>query len=337
MKALKEPLLAAAIAFVWIAAATDGSALACTVNGVMDTTITAALKGGDAVINFSGTCSENIFVRRDGVTINDVDPPTSVIEGEVWVIAATGVTLSNLTVTGNPSSTAGIAVSPRDSAQIFLDNVSIDAKEEGLYVVRASEARLENTRITTRNSDTALGAVDNSMVMVYSGNTITLNGDQPNACCALGVERNSEIRLAGGNTVIVSRRAGTGATTAAWVRTNGVLRVDNAKGIGGTSPPHAANTIQGDLVLDRHGVADIRDAQISGNISVNIQSLLILGERIFGAGPVTVDGNITVNGNSIVEFASTLPSINGDVKCADPLSRITGTATVSGKITCPSF
>ena len=75
MKALKEQLLAVVIAFVWISAAVDGSALACTVNGVVDTTIAAALRGGDPVINFSGTCSETIFIRRDGVTINGVDPP----------------------------------------------------------------------------------------------------------------------------------------------------------------------------------------------------------------------------------------------------------------------
>jgi hypothetical protein len=322
---------------VWIAAATDGSALACTVNGVADTTIAAALKGTDPVINFSGTCSETIAIRRDGVTISGVDPPTSVIRGEVTVIAATGVTLSNLTVTGNPSSSAGIAVFARESAQIFLDNVNIDTLEEGLYVSRASEARLENTKITSRNSDTALGVVDNSMVMLFAGNTITLIGDQPNACCTLSAERNSEIRLAGGNTVLVSRGAGTGATTAVWIGTNAALRMDNLKGIGGTAPPHGPNTIQGDIDLKRHSVADIRDAQISGNISVKLQSLLTLGEKLFGAGTVTANGNITANGNSIIEFASTSPSINGDVNCVDPLSRITGTATVSGKITCPSF
>ena len=89
--------------------------------------------------------------------------------------------------------------------------------------------------------------------------------------------------------------------------------------------------------MHRHSVADIRDLQISGNISVNIQSVLALGATHLGAGPVTVNGNITVNGNSIVEFVTDRPSINGDVKCVDPLSRITGTAKVSGKITCPSF
>lgn len=337
MKALKEPLLAAVIAFAWIAVATDGSALACTVNGVADTTIAAALRSGDPVINFAGKCSENIVIRRGGVTINGVDPATSVIEGEVAVVAATGVTLSNLTVTGNPSSTAFTAVLGRDSAQIFLNNVSIDAQEEGLYVVRASEARLENTRITTKNSDVAVGATDNSMVMLYAGNTITLNGDQPNACCALAADRNSEIRLAGGNTVTVLRGTGPSAATAAEIATNAALRMDNLGGIGGTLTPHGPNTIQGDLKLHRHGVADIRDAQISGNISVNIQSVLALGATHLGAGPVTVNGNITVNGNSIVEFVTDRPSINGDLKCVDPQSRITGTAKVSGKITCQSF
>ncbi len=337
MKALNEQLLAAVIAFAWIAVATDGSALACTVNGVADTTIAAALKGSDPVINFSGTCSETIFIRRDGVTINGVDPPTSVIEGEVTVTAAKGVTLSNLTVTGNPSSTAGIAVLVRDGAQAFLNNVNIDAKEEGMFVLRVAEARLENTKIISKNSDIALGALDNAMVMLYAGNTITLNGDQPNACCALDAERNSEIRLGGGNTVTVSRGTGTGVTTAAWVGRNGVLRVDNLGGIGGTSTPHGPNTMQGDIELTEHGIADIRDLQITGNISVNIQSVLVLGTPHLGLGQVTVNGNITVNGNSIVEFVTDRPSIKGDVKCVDPLSRITGTAPVSGKITCQSF
>jgi hypothetical protein len=337
MKALKEPWLAVVIAFVWIAAAADGSALACTVNGVADTTIAAALKGSDPVINFSGTCSETIFIRRDGVTINGVDPPTSVIEGEVTVTAAKGVTLSNLTVTGNLSSTAGIAVLVRDGAQAFLDNVNIDAKEEGMYVLRLAEARLENTKITTRNSDVALGATDSSMVMLYSGNTITLYGDQPNACCALAADRNSEIRLAGGSTVTVLRKTETSAVTAVSLYTNAVLRVDNLGGIGGTSTPHGPNIMHGDLELHRHSVADIRDLQISGNIRVNIQSVLALGATHLGAGPVTVNGNITVNGNSIVEFVTDRPSVSGDIKCVDPLSRITGTAKVSGKITCPSF
>ena len=332
MNTLKPLLAAATTVIAWLAVNAGASALACSVsgNGLPYPSISAALASGASFISFTGTCTESLFIVRDNVVINGAGPSMSTIGGEVFIGAATGVRLNNLAITGLPLSdpaNSGIAVSLFNNAQASISGCTIDTQEEGLFAGRNSSARLTNDTISS-SADTALEAGDNSVVLLFTGNTVTLDGNQPNASATVTVARNSVVRMGGGNTIMVSppgvgTGTGTGTTLAVSIFENSTLRQDNSSGFGGVSPPHGSDTIQGDIMLFRHGVADIRAAQLSGNVTLNTQSILTLGDRGFGAGQVTINGNTTANGNSIVEFASTAPTVNGSIACLDTLSQLT--------------
>lgn len=280
----------------------------CNAGGSIQTEIDNA----EFPIEFTGTCNEFVSVFRDGTTIRGLsgNPANDVITGGLSIFGATRVRIENLTING---SSLGI----HDGAYAIITNTTIANTDNGVFVVRNSGARFNGSTLGP-------ALVDDGNVscgpLCISGNSfarlrdtsVTGATNNPAIGAALTVFRDSSVELRGGNTIV-----NTGTQKAIGVFHDSSVRQDNPTGLG-------TDVITGGIDVANMSYFDLREATVTGNVSVSLHSVFKVGSTGFGGDPslIVFNGDMSLSQDSAMTLASTLITINGTLTCADKESSI---------------
>ena len=119
---------------------------AATVNCGTDTigdVLAAATPGGRLTITINGTCTENVTITRDDVTLEG-NGGSDVVDGQISINGARRVMIKNLTVTG-----PGAGISGFENASFTVEESTIDANgTDGIQVHDGANANILNNTIT---------------------------------------------------------------------------------------------------------------------------------------------------------------------------------------------
>jgi hypothetical protein len=320
------------IAIVLAVASMPTAAEAVTVNcNTPAHTISGALALGAKDITVVGTCTENVEIRQDDVTIEGIGAATVV--GQLFVNGANRVTVKNLTVQGAPQpADSGILIDRGGSA--VLDHVTVRNAVTGVDATGSSYVEIINGSLfenntadgirvqlgssgvvkdsTSRNNGdggvtvTRGGSVElvhNSFVdnvgfqvFITEGSTGFLEGNTLTAAGedeGLGVFRNATARLRGDNTITAQAGALDIQRTGVFIQAFG------------------HDVVNGPIAMFTLGNVDIRDAVINGDVNIDDHSVVTLR-----SDSTTVNGNIGLARDSGLSLEGPV-IINGSIDCAD--------------------
>jgi len=148
---------------------------ATTVNCNRGQKITTALDAGFNEIKVVGTCTENVEIRDDDVTIEGVG--AAKVVGGLFVNGAQRVTIKNLTVEGGtprPEGTSGVLVRSGASLEV-VKVLSQNVTGEGVVIDRGASAILDQVT-SQNNSGIGIYATGNSYLEVRNGSVVQNNG-----------------------------------------------------------------------------------------------------------------------------------------------------------------
>jgi Right handed beta helix region len=270
----------------FVLAATAGPtaalALATTVHCPGET-IAAALDSGFDEITLDGTCTENVEIRQDGVTIQGDGDDT--VKGELFVNGAQRVTIQNLKILGE--GTPGLnGIVSINSAAVRIANVTIEGiGDHGVIVLHGASADLN--QVTVRNSTRGIVAEDNgsfqavnSLVEGSNDIAVVINRGSSGVVIESTIQNNSGIgilfALGGGGNIINST-----------IQNNGGLGIAVTRG---ASAAIEGNTIQGSPlgVSVDSATAELANNVISTSLSDDAALDMVWGASVFLAGGNTL-------------------------------------------------
>ena len=334
-------LAAAGIGGLLVAGHAAPALATCTVtgDGTPFATIQAAVNAGALTIAFTGTCDPQVSISHHPavslVGTGDFSADNVITQG-MSVNGSPGVWITNVQIGGDTSVDTGIVFS--DGANVSVFSSTIQTTLQGVAVVRGSVASFFNSSIQGRTLGTSnanpsnVFAGDNSMIQL-SFTTITMNENNAKVG-TLAADRNSSLLLRGGNSV-----TNTGSVPAIQVFGNSSLRQEDLP-LEGTSGDVTPDAIVGGMAIFGKSYADVRDATITGNVTVDLDSVFrVAGPAAFGSEPgdVSITGNITASRASGLAFGSSLITVTGNVTCSDGSSHMSGSPTITGTKSCTGF
>lgn len=240
-------------------------AFAATVNcptgaGADYASITAALAADESLIEFRGTCVENVILPSETQLVGD--DSTAVLDGFITIrLGAAIVTLGSFRMIADHD----ILVAFASFADIF--RVTVD---RGLLEVRnSSGVVLEDVSITSPADDQAIRVQRGSTIELFDGNTIT---GTSTFTPAITVNNGSNLVSSGDSTIVGSPVA---------------LQVDI-----GSSASVLNGVLTGTVLTENQSTLVFRPAaSVVGNIEVRRDSALI--NDSISDGDVSVSGNVT--------------------------------------------
>ncbi len=302
---------------------------AVTVNCGTDTigdVLAAATPGGRLTITINGTCTENVTIERNKVTLQGGSGGG--VTGTITIPSARWVVIKKLTVTG-----PGAGISGFENASFTVEESTIDANgTDGIQVHDGANANILNNTITNNGQaslpDSGRGVVlgdgasadirnntieDNRSdgIGVFNGafarieqNTIQRNGRA--AVFESGIQVSRALVRANGNVIRNNGYAGVEVFNSGDYRTGTFLsladnpdnlfpfEVIDQSGAGGLA-----------VELGRKSFVDLRQVTVTGNIDVYAQAILqVRGDDIGNNQPCsTVAGTVSVFGpNSVAQL-----------------------------------
>ncbi len=282
-----------------------------TVNCGTDTisaALAAATPGGALVITVNGTCTENVSITKDDVTLSGGG--TGAINGEILIDAARRAVIDGLTVIGT--------VLAQRNATVTVQTSTIENNAySGIDVTEGAFAFIDNNTIRG-NLGCGVAARSGATVRLRNNIVESAQGDV-NICSTIGIYLQASARLAGGNTV-----TNTGGGYALALDHGSTFRQDLGH-----------DTIVGRVVVFNMTNADFRDVDITGNVSVSLNSVLRLRDQGRVPGNVTVTGTINISSH-IANFDGSSPvTVNGDVNCFLDGLAFGSPIFVGGALNCP--
>lgn len=271
----------------------------------------------DLVIEFTGTCEEDVLIRRDGVTLRGLDasaliagapgvlPPASRRAG-VTVIGASNVLLTSFTV--DDSGSRGIDA--RGASRLTIDGVTATGNGDGLILLEQSAALIRDSHFDGNRGD-GIGAWDNSAVTFEGTNSMNSNG---RAGILASGGSSLSLSVFGAHTTVDGSRFGIylqlGATSQMDSRLSHSTTISNSLEVGlsvflGSSWVSSTNaTISGGSVFGLYvdaSTVELNSTAISGSGDTDV--VLDFGSRLsaFGSSAGTVycgDGIVTRGGIS---------------------------------------
>lgn len=273
--------------------------------------IQTELDNGQTFIEFTGTCNEFVSIVHDATTIrgNSGNPASDVITGGMSIPGVTRVRIENLTINGS-------SLTISDGAFAIITNTTIANTDAGVFVVRNSGVRFDGSTlgpslVDDENSCGPLCLISNSFARLVN-TSVTGATNNPAIGAALILVRNSSLELRGGNTIV-----NTGTQFAIGVFGDSSVRQDNPSGLG-------TDVITGGIDVFGMSYFDLREATVTGNVSVGLHSVFRVGNLFSGDDPslIVINGDISLSQDSAMTLASTLITINGTLTCADKESSI---------------
>jgi hypothetical protein len=280
---MKEWILGGlALAAATVAMPEAAAALSTTVNCPGDS-IAGAIEAGFDAITLNGTCTENVVIRRDDITIQGDGNDTVV--GQLWVEGARRVTIQNLTITGGPENgIMAINGAIVTAANLLIENVP----HVGVNLGRNASVVVENVTIRGANFGVSVG--DSGSVIVTGSliEQIALNGvDVFNG----GVANLNQVTVRNATT-------GVAAYGNAYVEVVGSL-IENSGDTGISLHRGADSLLTGSTIQNNSGSGILLDT----NCSAFGGDLTIVGNAGVGVGVVqestAVLDNLIVRDNAV--------------------------------------
>jgi len=114
---------------------------------------------GPITINVIGTCEENVYIRRDDVSVNGNN--NAVISGTIYLEGANRITIQNITVTG-----PGLGVSVIGSNYVQLLNAIITENQDWTAIIanESSSLKIWNSEISNNEGNGVFIGINSSLV-----------------------------------------------------------------------------------------------------------------------------------------------------------------------------
>ena len=335
---------------------TVAQAVSTTVNCPTDS-IAAAVNAGFEEITVVGTCTENVAIQQDDLTIQGGGAGGTII-GELSVTGAHRVTIQNLTISGGP----GHGIAAVDGAAVAVTNVIINGvADTGIIATNGSFINVNGTTVQNSGGGTGI-AVDMGAQAVIAGSTIRNNSDT-----GISVLRGSILTLAdttisgspeglalnthamgwlNGNTISTSESDDSSALDMDWgstARMNGGNTLTSAGNAlfmrqGTTLNQRGGDTVNGPVFIDGLSNAEFRNVSIAGSVQVVDHSLLRMKDESGSLGHVSLAGNTVVSEDSGLNFIKDQGDqrvrVVGNITCNDTessISALPANVSISGK------
>lgn len=285
--------------------------VSCTPPDTIGAALANAKPGGRLTITVQGTCTENVSIARDDVTLMG---GSGTVNGQITVNGARRVSIVGLTVTG-----PGFGIVATENADVTVQDSTIDLNDAGGLDVN-SGALVVLIHNTIRGGNTyGLFVRDGGIARIERNNTLESTASGFNGA-TIAAYRNATVRIVEDGNVVRNTAAtapdpfgncGFGNTHfAVDVEHNSSFRQDQG---------HAS--VIGDVYAFHLTGADFRDVDITGSVfSDAIFSSIRLRDQGRVAGNVTVTGLICFfGGNSSVQIRGALRedtvTVNGKINC----------------------
>lgn len=250
--------------------------------GSIGSALARARPGGSLTITVVGTCTEDVTIARNDVTLQG----SGQVVGQITVDGAQRVVITGVTVTG-----PGSGIEARGNAAITVRNTTVENNAIfGIDVRQGAFAVIDGSMIRSNGQcDVLVRDSGNARIV---NNTVQSDVVKPTSCDALvGAFRDSRIRM-GGNTIINNVPSG----FAVDVEHGSTLRQDQGH-----------DTITGNARVINTANADFRDMEITGAVQV-------AENANFRTRSSTITGDITIAPRSLAVFNSSA-TVNGFVHC----------------------
>jgi len=286
-----------------------------------------AIDSGTYLIEFTGTCNESVGIYRDNVHLkgNNADPALNVINGGVDIAVAQDIVLENLKIQGE-----GFYVTGGGEAEV-LDSIIADT-DFGVFIGRNAVVRFDGNTFGPALVDDGdqscvpICIADNSHVRMR-GNTVNAAASDPGSGAAVAVFRDSSLSMRGGNVINNS-----GSIAALGIYWDSSVRQD----VGNVA---VTGHISGGIEILGDSLFDTREAVITGDSTVGLNSTMRVASTDFGGDPslMEINGKIELSQDSALLVGSPLVKINGDVTCVDGESSAEGSFAGTGTNLCSGF
>ena len=346
---------------------TAADAMSTTVNCPGES-IAAELNAGFDELTVNGTCTEDVEIRRDDVTIQgDPNDGPDTIVGEVFITGAHRVTIQDLAISN--SQFHGIAAV--DGAAVTVARVTVDSVANA-GIIATGGAHLRADQVTIKNSGGGVGIqLDLGSQALLTNSTILDNGGE-------GIEllRGSVAEISGNTIKDNAEGVGLDVSSTAWLDNNTIstsasadsaalrlVRGSTARLNGGntlTSSGFAIAATNGSTLIQHHhghdkvtgpvqvaalSNAEFRNVEIAGPVEVSDHSLLRMRDTSGNPANVSVKGNMSVSQDSGLNFIKNAVDqrvkVKGNITCADTESSISASASnvtiIGQKIGCTGY
>lgn len=272
-----------------------------------------ATPGTPLTITGTGTCTEQVLITADDVTVQGSGGAELV--GGFSIQGAHRVLIGNMTIK-NGTISYPVGVFAARGASVDLRDLIISGQGgTGIFLSRNAYADIRRVDVTNPSvGDNALGLSDGAVTRVRNSTFRSDNGDPGNGA-ALGLFRSSSARFDRDN---LFENTVVGGLAIQILHTSN-LRVQNG-----------ANFVIGNLRIGNNSAAHLRGGvDVTGNINLGGDSSMIL------QGASTVTGSVQINDQSLLSTFS-LPGtviIGGGVTCnGGAAGGVVNSSAISGAI-----
>lgn len=289
------------------------------------------------VVTIKGTCTEDIAIEFDDVTLKGDPVVGGTISGTITIKGARRVVIDDLTVTGLGDGIVGIdsaAFTVRNS-DISNNSATAGSEGSGIVVAKSSSANITGSTISSNagqgvavffsasaflTGNQIINNIESGIAVGDAGSAVlTSNTIQSTGQCGIEVEASGAVELGGGNTV-------TGDGRPALCLFLGGTVIDEGA-IADTFTQLAAGLTAIEVLGG--SAADFESAIINGNV-------LVVTLSFFTATGGSLTGDVEVS--SLSRFDVNNVPIIGNVNAnAFGMVSLRGTTTVSGTVTCDAF
>jgi hypothetical protein len=262
-----------------------------------------AVPGTPLTITVNGTCTEEVVITTDDVTVQGNNIIDDHVIGGFTITGAQRVTIKSLTIRDGAASFP-VGVFATRGAAVVLDDIFVSGQGRsgdggaGIYVNRNAHADILGSTVENPlQGDNALLINDGAAVRTSNSTFSSANGAS-NTGAAVGLYRSASARFDGDN---FFENDGGGLAFE-------ILHTSNLRVQGG------ANLVSGNGFIGNNSAASLREVVVNGDITVTRDSNLNLRAN----SPVTVDGSVTIRDQSLLSTSgSNIVSILSGVDCPD--------------------
>jgi hypothetical protein len=267
-----------------------------------------AVPGGRLTITVNGTCTEDVTIERDRVTLKGgTVAGTGAVQPVIQILRARGIVIDNMTVQGGASD----GIFATHNADVTITNSTVrNNAQDGVDLRWGAFADISGSTISG-NPNCAVVVADGANVLLTDNPLITT--DQPSSaiCATIGAYRKATVFLNGVNTITNTDTTGPGH----------VLDILDGSALRATN---GVDVITGFIGVSRTANVDLRNATVTGDIGVTRNAWLRVRT------PSSVTGNIFIASDSTATFdGTTPPTVNGTVTCGNSFASLVDSATAA--------
>lgn len=281
---------------------------------------------GQSFIQFTGTCDEQLFVFKDGVSVQGVsgDRANDVISQGVLVLGANRTNFSDLTIKG----LGGGSVSVQSSGDADFSNVVLSDLSSIFLVSNASASIRDNSRLENLTGSVVVvgGAaidIDATTIKSLGGSLIVGDGSTAEISNTTIEDLGRGLSFNNGSTVTMFDSSVTDTNNGTFV-----VRGTNLTLTRTTLGP--ARIDDGNLSANPLSIGDNSNVRINNSTITGTTSDPIVG----GAISLFRDSSVVLRGSNVVTNTGTEPAIgvfsDSSFRQGDPFD--SGTATITGGI-----